>query len=352
MINTAAAISRLKTLGIDLAKNTFSLHGVDAFGNVVLRKTLRRAQLNEFIATLPPCTIGIEACSSAHHFARLWNTFGHVTKLMAPVFVKPYRQSQKNDANDAAAICEAVSRPTMRFVSIKSIEQQAQLAAHRLRQGWVRERTALINRLRGLLSEFGVLISAPADTFASALVKWIADCTFIPGSILQQFHDAYEHLTHLDDRIESQERFIKQQAKINAQAQTIQQITGVGPITAHAIVSTIPNAKDFKNGRQFAAFIGLVPAQYSTGGKTRLGKITKKGDNYLRHLLIQGARSALQNAKNKTDHISLWICSIEQRLGFFKTLVAIANKHARLIWAMLAKGEEFKPLYANRAAAV
>jgi transposase len=327
-------------MGIDLAKNVFSLHAVDVVGRVVLRRSVRRDQLEEAVAKLPACLIGVEACSGAHEWARRFARYGHTVKLMAPKFVAAYRKSGKNDGNDAEAICEAVSRPNMRFVPVKSIEQQALLVVHRVRQGYVSERTATINRLRGLLAEFGVVLALRSKTVRRDAA---AASEHLPELVRRAIGELLEHLRLLDQRIQAHEREMESQARQCEPARRLMKIRGIGPITALAIVATVGNALEFKNGRQFAAWIGLVPSQYSTGGKARLGHISKQGDRYLRCLLFQGARAVLHSAAAHQDRISRWVLELQVRRGYYRTLVAIANKNARIAWALLRKNEEFKP---------
>jgi transposase len=334
----------IMTVGIDLAKNVFSVHGVDENGKVVLRRTVRRDQLLELIATLPPCVIAMEACSGSHHWARQFAVLGHTPKLIAPKFVAPYRMSGKhgkNDAADAAAICEAATRPKMRFVPIKTLDQQGTLCVHRVRQGFIEERTATINRLRGLLSEFGIVLPQSANTVRRQAAAALED---LPGWANRAIGDLLSHLHALDLRIAEYDAHIKTTAKADERARKLMSTPGIGPITASALVAAIGNAHDFKNGRQLAAWLGLVPRQYSTGGKPRLGGITKAGDSYLRTLLILGARSVLANAVGKTDRISRWAIAVQQRAGYGKALVAIAAKNARMAWAMLSKGEAFRSM--------
>jgi transposase len=323
----------------------FALHGVDEAGKAVLRRpAVRRDQLLQVVAQLAPCTIGMEACSGAHHWAREFARFGHVVKLIAPKFVTPYRMSGKrgkNDAADAAAICEAMQRPNMRFVPVKSVHAQAQLAVHTLRQGWVQARTAAINRLRGLLSEFGVVLPTKAQTVRTRAAEHVET---LPGWMKTVGMDLLDELRRLDERIERYDEHIKQIARADAQCRQLTTAPGIGPITATALVAHVGNGRDFKNGRQVSAWLGLVPGQYSSGGKQRLGRITKAGDGYLRSLLILGARSVLASAAGKTDRISRWALALQERRGYWKAVVAIAAKNARMAWAMLAKGENFKPL--------
>lgn len=331
------------TVGIDLAKNVFAVHGVDETGRPVLvRPEVSRAKLLDLIASLPPCLIGMEACSGAHHWAREFAAFGHTVRLMAPKFVAPYRMSGKrgkNDAADAAAICEAVTRPNMRFVPPKSVEQQSRLFVHRARQGYVQQRTALINRIRGLLSELGIVLPLKAATVRSRAHEHLED---LPGWCNTVVGDALSELTHLDARIKQYDQYIEQSAKEDLQARQLMRLDGVGPTTASAIVASIGKGHDFTCGRQFCAWLGLVPGQYSSGGKQRLGRITKAGDPYLRTLLIMGGRAVLSAAKSRTDPLSRWAINVQERRGYWKAAVAIAAKNARMCWAMLQRGDDFK----------
>ena len=327
------------TIGIDLAKSVFSLHGVDAAGQEVLRRTLRRSQLTAFIAQLPPCLIGMEACSGAHQWARQFTLLGHTVRLMAAKFVAPYRKSGKNDGNDAEAICEAVARPNMRFVPIKSVDQQAVLTLHRVRQGFVEERTATINRLRGLLAEFGqVLPQRPAEV--RRRVPELLER--LPALAARAIRDLHAHLRLLDERVLDYERELERLARADERSRRALELYGVGAITASAVVATVGNARDFDNGRQFAAWLGLVPRQHSTGGKTRLGHITCHGDPYLRTLLIMGARAVLQAAARRQDRISRWALALRERRGYHRACVAVAAKNARILWALLAKDEPLR----------
>ena len=274
-------------VGIDLAKNVFALHGVNQAGKAELvRPAVARARLNEMVAALPPCAVGMEACSGAHHWARLFTAHGHTVRLMAPKLVSPYRMSGKrgkNDAADAAAICEAMQRPNMRFVPIKSQEQQSRLMVHRARQGFVEQRTATLNRIRGLLTEFGIVLPLKAQVVrreaAHALESLPGWANTVIGDLLSEVH-------HLDGRIAQYDVHIRTMARQCTAAQQLMRLMGVGQTTATAIVAMVGNATEFDSARQFAAWLGLVPGQYSSGGKTRLGRITKAGDAYLRSLLV------------------------------------------------------------------
>jgi len=331
------------TLGIDLAKNVFALHGVDATGRAVLvRPSVPRGKVLEAVAALPPCLIGMEACSGAHHWARLFQAHGHTVRLMAPKFVAPYRLSGKrgkNDAADAAAICEAVTRPSMRFVPPKSVQQQSELMVHRARQGFIVQRTATINRIRGLLSELGIVLPLKAATVRREALLQLED---LPGWVNTVIGDLLSEVHRLDERIAQYDRHIEHIAKESAAARRLMQLPGVGPATATALAAMIGNGHEFKSGRQLSAWLGLVPGQYSSGGKQRLGRITKAGDPYLRMLLVLGARSVLQAADGKTDPVSRWAVQLAARVGYWKAVVAIAAKNARMCWAVLQRGESFK----------
>jgi transposase len=329
--------------GIDLAKNVFAVHGVNDAGKVELRQPkVARAKLNALVAALPPSVIGMEACSGAHYWARLFQSHGHTVKLMAPKLVTPYRMSGKrgkNDAADAAAICEAMQRPNMRFVPVKSEDQQARLMVHRARQGFVTERTAVINRIRGMLSEFGIVLPLKAEVVRQQAREHLED---LPGFANLVIGDLLSEVAHLDERIKQYDLHIRTMARDCNAAQQLMQLMGIGETTATAIVAMVGNASEFTCGRQFAAWIGLVPGQYSSGGKARLGRITKAGDPYLRSLLVMGARAVLNAAKGKQDSLSRWAVSVAERRGYWKAVVAIAAKNARMAWAVLTRGEQFK----------
>ena len=331
------------TVGIDLAKNVFAVHGVNETGAAQLRQPkVARGKLNALVAALPPCVIGVEACSGAHHWARQFQAHGHTVRLMAPKLVAPYRMSGKrgkNDAADAAAICEAVQRHNMRFVPVKTEEQQSRLMVHRARQGFVQARTATINRIRGLLSEFGVVLPLKAEVVRREACNHLED---LPGYANTVIGDLLSEVHHLDERIKQYDGHIRTMAKHCTAAQQLMQLMGVGETTATAIVAMVGNAREFDSGRQFAAWLGLVPGQYSSGGKTRLGRITKAGDAYLRSLLVLGARAVLNAAAHKTDSLSRWAMALRERRGYWKAVVAIAAKNARMAWAVLTKGESFK----------
>lgn len=330
------------TLGIDLAKNIFALHGVDQSGKAILIKPrVPRDQLLELVASLSPCLIGMEACTGAHHWARLFRQHGHQVRLIAPKFVAPYRMSGKrgkNDAADAAAICEAVTRPNMRFVPIKDIEQQSLLCLHRTRQGFIEERTALYNRIRGLIAEFGIILPQKVDRLRCLIGVHLEQ---LPGLAKRCVGDLLTHADRLDERISEYDQAIQDAAKRDERSHRLMQLPGIGPTTASALAASLGNGHDFKNGRQLAAWVGLVPGQYSSGGKARLGRITKAGDAYLRSLLVMGARSILAGLGDKQDRFSRWARNLVERRGYWKAAIAIAAKNLRLAWAVLHYGEDF-----------
>jgi transposase len=334
---------KVTRIGVDLAKQVFQVHGVDRHGNVVIRKQLTRGKMRGFFAQLPSCLIGIEACASAHFWARELSQFGHTVRLIAPQFVRPYRKNPKNDGNDAEAICEAVSRPNMRFVPVKSVAQQAVLTVHRARELLVGNRTALVNQMRGLLAEYGIVVPQGIARLRRVLPSVLEDeANGLPVLTREVMAELQERLWDMDERIASYDRRIAQLAHQHEVAQRLMQLEGVGAATATAVVATIGDGQAFKNGRQFAAWLGLVPQQYSSGGKTRLGHISKRGNVYLRTLLIHGARSVLQLTGKRTDGKSRWAEQLKQRRGNNIAAVALAAKHARIIWAMLARGQEYR----------
>ena len=334
------------TIGVDLAKQVFSVCLVDAAGRVRERRDLRREAFIRWLPSVPAgTTVAMEACSGAHHWARRCQDYGLIPRLMAAQFVAPFRKSRatKNDRNDAEAIATAARQGNMRFVPVKSVDQQARLSWHRVREGYKTEALTTSNRLRGLLAEFGVAV-AQSD---AALRRTLADldALALPCSLVKLLRDADSQWKQLQARIIEADRQIQTHAKADEACTRLRAIIGVGPITADAVVATIGSAQSFANGRQFAAWLGLVPMQHSSGGHTRLGRISCRGDGYLRTLLIQGARSTLQRAKavswEKATAEQRWIQDLERRLPFGKVLVAIANKHARQLWAMLARGEHY-----------
>ena len=329
---------QISRIGLDLAKYVFQVHGVDAQDEIVLRKTLRRDGVAQFFAELEPCVVGMEACCGSHYWARVLTDLGHEVRLISPQFVKPYVKSNKNDRNDAEAICEAVGRPSMRFVPPKSPEQLEIQAVHRIRQRVVASRTRLVNQVRGLLGEHGVVVARDITRIRRALGE-IADSneSGFGDIFIDMLRDMRDELGELDIRLAGYNRRIKNLFRSNEMCQRIGRIEGVGPITATALVAAIGDKSCFKNGRQFAAWLGLVPKQHSSGGKARLFGISKRGDRYLRTLLIHGARAVLSRAAGKTDVRSQWIGRMRERRYPNVVAVALANKNARIIWSLLSK---------------
>ena len=332
----------IKVLGIDLAKNVFQLHGTNGKGKCLLRKRLSREKVIEFVANLPACVIGIEACTGAHYWARLFGQMGHTVKMMAPQFVKPYVRSNKNDQNDARGIAEAVTRPDMKFVPIKKIEQQDILLLHRARDLLIKQRTAQANQIRGLLAEYGIIIPKGITHIGKMLEILTDNKKKLTERSVEIFKDLYLQFKNYDLQIVKYDKQIDQAAKQNTMCQELMKIEGIGSITASAAVATIGDAKVFKRGREVSAWLGLVPKQHSSGNTIRLGGISKRGDRYLRTLLIHGARSVVNNCENKLDKKSIWIADKKQRCGHNKATVALANKNARIIWAIMATGECYR----------
>ncbi len=332
----------ISTIGIDLSKNVFQIHGVDRRGKTSLRKKLKREQMLPYFANVPSCLIGIEACGSAHYWARKLNALGHTVKLIAPQFVKPYVKTNKNDAADAEAICEAVGRPNMRFVPIKNSEQQAILAQHRARQGFVKARTAQANQIRGLLAEYGIVIPQGIGHIGKRLPEILEDGeNGLPGVFRQLIDRLGSNLKELDRQVKELEVQIQVWHRNNVDSRKLAQIPGIGPISASALVASIGDARNFKDGRQLAAWLGLVPRQHSTGGKSTLLGISKRGDCYLRTLLIHGARSVVRVVEQKANDANQWLTGIMRRRNKNVAAVALANKNARIIWALLAQDREY-----------
>ncbi|MGA8864097.1 MAG: IS110 family transposase [Gallionella sp.] len=340
---------KITTIGIDLAKVVFQIHGVDERGKVAVRKQLKRAEISSYFANLEPCLIGMEACGSAHHWARKLEGYGHTVKLMAPQFVKPYVKTNKNDMADAEAICEAVSRPNMRFVAMKTVEQQAILSVHRARQGFVKARTAQGNQIRGLLSEFGIVIPQGVRSIMKQVPGILEDGeNGLPGTMRNLLERLTENLKEMDRQAEELEAQIQLWHRENEASRKLAEIPGLGPITASAIVATVGDAREFKNGRQLAAWMGLVPRQHSSGGKQTLLGISKRGDTYLRTLMIHGARAVIRFAENKAEPES-WLRKLMARRNKNVAAVALANKNARIVWALLANDRTFRPDYTPAA---
>lgn len=332
------------TVGIDIAKHVFQVHAVDGQGVVVMRRKLRRSEMSEFFERLPPCLIGIEACATAHHWARHLMTLGHEVKLMPAAYVKPYVKRQKNDAADAEAICEAVQRPTMRFVPVKSEEQQGALMLHRARELLVRQRTMLINALRAHLAELGIAMRlGPLGVREVLALIEDSDQQLMPDIGRRALLPLCDQLHHVHAKIQEMDRQILEWHRSSALSQRLATIPGVGPVTASAIAATIPDVSSFHSGRQLAAWIGLVPRQSSSGGKDRLGRITRQGDPYIRRLLVIGATAVLRFSRKSKAPSTQWATALLTRKPGKVVAVALANKMARIVWALMTKETCFRP---------
>lgn len=332
-------------IGIDVATPVFQVHGVDARGHTVLRRRLARSQVRAVVAQLPTGVVGLEACGSAHHWARELRALGHDVRLMAPQCVTPYRKNDTHDGNDAEAICEAVGRPHMRVVPVKDVGPQAVLTVHRARQLLIAERTALVNQSRGVLAEFGLLVPAGIGAWRR-LWPSLLEAPAVPALAREVFTDLADRLRAVDERIAAYDRRVVPLARQTEPAQRLMQVPGVGPVTATALLATVGKAHAFRNGRQLAAWLGLVPRQHSSGGTRRLGRITNRGDVYLRTLLIHGARTVMRHLARRTDATSRWVTALHARRGFNKAVVALAAKQARILWARLATGRTYQPAVA------
>jgi transposase len=337
---------KITRIGVDLAKSVFQIHGVDRAEKKVVTRQLKRAQMVEYFQKLEPCLIGMEACASAHHWARTLMAMGHTVKLIAPQFVKPYVKGNKNDANDADAICEAVGRPNMRFVPVKTVEQQNIQALHRIRSELVHQRTAKVNQIRGLLAEYGLTVGKGVACLRHRLPEILEDAE---NGLMMQFRKLLmglrEDLVYLDERIKAQDLAIAQLANEHVDAKRLMQLRGIGPITATALIASLGSGKQFKRGREASAWVGIVPGQHSSGGKDKLLGISKRGDAYLRTLLIHGARSVVKTCQDKDDVLSRWVQSLCSRRNKNVAAVALANKTMRMAWALLTSEADYNPLY-------
>lgn len=328
---------RIAVAGVDLAKRVFQIHCTDARGKALLRRQLTRAQLVPFFAQLPACLVGMEACGGAHYWARKIRALGHDAKLMAPQFVKPYVKTNKDDRADAEAIAEAVTRPGMRFVAIKDIWQQDLLMVHRVRERLVKARTALTNEIRGLLQEYGIIFPEGKYRLHTGLLELLSSSDErLSGHARRLIQSLFEEWTEMEKRIKEHETTIMQTHRLHETCRKLEELPGIGPITATALIATVGDAGVFKNGRQLSAFLGLVPRHDGTGGKVRMKGISKRGDSYVRKLLVHGARSVLRAAQAKPQHHNSWVVRLSKHRGFNKACVALANKNARKCWAIMA----------------
>ncbi len=336
-------MTEITTVGLDLAKNWFQVHGSDAAGRPVLRRKLARSKLLEFFANLPPCLVGMEACGSAHHWARELIKLGHEVRLMPPQYVKPYVKTNKHDAADAEAICEAVTRPSMRFVPVKTIEQQTMAQLHRIRQLLVKQRTMHVNALRGHLAELGI-VRGQGRGKVGELVRLVeaASDDGVPAKMRHQLRHLVELLRDLGQRLAELDRELGELARTNPMARRLATIPGVGPVTATALVVVIGDIGRFRSGRHLAAYLGLVPEQHASGGKERLGAISKRGDTYLRTLLAHGARAVVRVTRGRPEPTPGWIGRLLQRRPVNVAVMAQANRTARIAWTLLTRGEDYR----------
>jgi transposase len=342
---------KLSRVGIDLAKHVYQLHGVDRSGKTVWKRRLKRHQwLKVLLDKIEPgCVIGMEACTGAHHWARELQSRGYAVKLIPPQFVKPYVKSNKNDARDAEAICEAMSRPGMRFVTVKTVAQQDIQATHRIRAELIRQRTAKANQVRGLMAEYGLVAPKHLSSLRAAIPCWLEDAeNGLTGDFRTLLHGVREDLRALDDRVGEMDQVIKRLAENHEDCVRLQQLRGIGPMTSTAMVATVGDARQYHKSRQMAAAIGITPKQHSSGGKDRLLGISKRGDVYLRTLMIHGARAVVARAKHKDDRLSRWVTGIATRRHPNVAAVALANKTARMAWAMLRHETDYDPDFAMR----
>ncbi len=333
----------ITTIGINIAKSVFQFHGIDATGQTVLQKKLRRNAVLDTLAKLPPCLIGIEACATSHHWSREITALGHEVKLIPPAYVKPYVKRQKNDAADAEAICEAVTRPNMHFVAIKSVDQQAVMMLHRARDLLVRQRTMLINALRAHMAELGIIAPQRPENISRLLLQLEEGANEdIPQIARTALLSLADQRANLNQQIRALDSEILVWHRQNDTSQRLATIPGVGVLTATALAASVTDPSQFRSGRQFAAFLGLVPRQNSSGGKERLGRITKMGDGYLRKLLVVGATAILRHVADTQTRTAAWIRSLLERKAPRLVSVAMANKTARIVWALLARGGTYQ----------
>jgi transposase len=331
------------TVGLDLAKRVFQVHGADVKGRPVLQKKLRREDVLSFFARLPPCLVGMEACASSHYWAREIRDLGHDVRMIPPSYVKPYVARQKNDAADAAAICEAATRPTVRSTPIKSPAQQAARVVHRTHELLSRQRVSLINAIRSHMAEFGVIAPAGPQHVGPLIARISDPATPLPDMVRAALNILADQLVTLTRQINALEAQMQKHCRKEPEAARLLTIPGVGPITASAILAGVPDINGFRSGRDFAAWLGLVPRQNSSGGKERLGRITKMGDRTIRRLLVVGAMSTIRWSRGKKNFAESWLGRIIARKPIKLAAIALANKMARIIWAVMTRGEEYRP---------
>lgn len=334
----------INKMGIDLAKNTLQLHGENSAGEKVLQKSMCRSKLLSFTANLAPCEIAMESCGSSHYWGREFEKQGHQVKLIPAQYVKPFVKTQKNDRIDAEAICEASGRPNMRTVPIKTVEQLDIQSLHRVRQNVTKNRTALANQIRGLLGEYGIVVPKGIRSLFQQLPLVLEDAENCLSSMMRELvSEQYEELRRIDQRFNELSIRIERIAKEHPLCKRLLSVDGIGPLTATALYAAVGNAAQFRRGRAMSAWLGVVPQQYSTGGRSRLGRISKRGNRYLRSLMVAGARAVVKNAENKNTRLSKWICKHKTKKGYNVAVVALVNKTLRVAWSVLTKNEDYDP---------
>ncbi len=341
-------MSEISVVGVDLGKNVIHVHGADERGKPLFQKALRRNRFEQFMANVGPCTVGMEACSGSHHWARVMRSHGHEVRLLSPRYARAYVKTNKNDWRDAEAIVEAMSRPTMRYVREKPVEAQAWQMVHRVRRRIVKQRSALASQARGFLMEFGVFIARGIGVLRRRLPEVLEDgANELPGRARRVLHELYEELCALDERVAALDVELEEHGREDPLCQRLREVPGIGVVTASALVAAVGDARQFSSGRDLAAWLGLVPRQHSTGGRTVLGGISKRGDRYLRTLLVHGARAALARVNENSDPRLRWAAALRARRGHNVAVVALANKLARAAWAVLSRQEPYRGAMAS-----
>jgi transposase len=342
---------RVNRLGIDVAKNTLQMHGEDAESRKVLQRNISRRNVLSFTGNLAPCTIAMESCGSSHYWGREFMKQGHTVELIPAQYVKPFVKSHKNDRVDAEAICEASSRPNKRLVPVKTIEQHDYQSLHRIRQHITKNRTAMANQIRGLLGEYGIVIPEGIKHVFSQVPLILEDAENQLSTLIRQALDEqFKELKRIDERFDSMTAKLERLAASNPLCKRLLTIEGIGPLTSTALYAAVGNARQFKKGRHMSAWLGVVPKQYSTGGRSRLGKISKRGNRYIRSLMVGGARAVVQHAGKKESRLSKWINAIKEKRGFNVAVIALVNKNLRVAWSVLAKNQDYDEKHQVRLA--
>lgn len=341
-MSTYKNLGTIKRIGIDLSKNTLQMHGEDGEARKILDRGISRRSVLSFTANLSHCVIAMESCGSSHYWGREFIKQGHTVELLPAQYVKPFVKTHKNDRIDAEAICEASTRPNKRLVPVKTIEQHDIQSLHRVRQNICKNRTALANQIRGLLGEYGIVIPEGIKQVFSEMPSILEDAENHLSSLIRELlHEQFEELKHFDERFDSITEKVELLAKSHPLCKRLLTIEGIGPLTATALYAAVGNGSQFKKGRHMSAWLGVVPKQYSTGGRSRLGRISKRGNSYIRSLMVGGARAVVQHADKKEDRLSKWVCGIKGKKGYNIAVIALVNKNLRVAWAVLTKGEDY-----------